>query len=425
VTGGGHVYRPFFDNRFGPPTDSWDVDIRVWGEQRAEEVQQKLNRYVPERRWHVKDALSWSRKELGREVSSVEESFSANALICLCVGIRWVGHRIEVRWGHLDAEADLRQGLLRPNPHGQVDFAEAKAKKIIGYYPAVSAPFLGYNPTRIALTYDEAMAQVRLTEKGSTRGSVELSPAEQIIADQTLKLWQSLPQSPLRVLWPSPAPLPEGDPWLAEDRLFRVWLVNQARSRNPIGGRDQYLENALRVQTGVAQKSTHQGWGLHLHALHALLELETDHLPDYRRPLRLAMLWHDIGKLWNVNTPGTHPLIGAKKWCELQGARFPGLSDDEESLISHFIRCHDLFGRLGRVLWDESYHGGMSPDAVRRALYSPFVPEPTMVKIAKVMWLADIGSIPLLRWLRPLADPLEALVTQKHPHDAMRPDTRQ
>src|SRR5262245_1882805 len=163
------------------------------------------------------------------------------------------------------------------------------------HIPAVSAPFLDYNPVRIALTYDEAMAHVRLTEKGISRGSVALSPAEQMLADQIRKLCHSLPPHPLRVFWPAPAPLPEGEPWLAEDRRFRVWLVNQALSRSPVGGRDQYLANALRVQTGVVQKLTHQDWRLHMHALHALLELETDHLLDYRRPLRLAMLWHDVG----------------------------------------------------------------------------------------------------------------------------------
>src|SRR5271166_4421901 len=71
LTGGSHIYRPFFDNRFGPPMDSWDVDLRVWGEGRAREVQHKLETIYPDRRWHVKDALSWSRKEIGRTVSSV------------------------------------------------------------------------------------------------------------------------------------------------------------------------------------------------------------------------------------------------------------------------------------------------------------------------------------------------------------------
>jgi hypothetical protein len=410
VTGGSHIYRPFFDNRFGPPTGSWDVDVRVWGEARAQQVESRLNTYAPGFRWHVKDALSWSQRELGYAASSLEETFSANALICLCVGVRWFKGMLELRWGHPEAEADLWRGLLRPNPSGQTGFAEFKARKIMAYYPAVSAPFLRHEPIRIRMNNAEAITEVQSTEKGGLRKWDVLSSGERRLAANIVQLRQSLDQTPVPVPWPAPATLPEESPWLAKDKHFRAWVVNQTRSRRPVGGGDEYLASALRTQSGVEQKPTHQGWDLHLHVLHSLLELETDHIPEYRLVMRVAMLWHDVGKLWNVNTPGAHARIGAKKWKELQRSRLSDVGDREEAIITHFITGHDFFGRVERGLWDESYGGAMTPSAVRRALDSPLIPLETMIRIAKAMWLADVGSIPLLRWLRPLAEPLEILI---------------
>jgi hypothetical protein len=35
-----------------------------------------------------------------------------------------------------------------------------------------------------------------------------------------------------------------------------------------------------------------------------------------------------------------------------------------------------------------------------------------MLQIAKTLWRADVGSIPMLRWLLPLADPVASLLAQ-------------
>jgi hypothetical protein len=411
VTGGGHVYRPFFDNRFGPPASSWDVDVRVWGEQRANRVLLDLQERAAKWRWHVKDALSWSRKELSRAVASVEDSIGANALVCICAGIRWNGDRIQIHWGHPEAEADLRRGFLRPNPHGQLGFAQAKAARIISYYPGVAAPFVGHEPAALVLTYTDAMAKVSADEQGGRRRPLRLSLHERRVAARILRLRGSLQPVPIPVPWPEPAPFPDGDPWLAEDRTFRSWVVNQVRSRSPVGGRDSYLEHAFLVQAGGKQKPTHQGWSLHQHALHALLELDTDRFPEHRRAMRLAMLWHDVGKLWNVQTPGAHQRIGSRMWLDLQGDPLPGVRGEEERLVSCLIAHHDVFGRLERALWDDTFRGGVSPDEIRQGLGTVPVALSEMVGIARAMWLADVGSVPLLRWLRPLADELATLVS--------------
>jgi adenylate kinase family enzyme len=412
ITGGGHNYRPFFNNVFGPPSDSWDVDLRVAGIQRAIEVQSQLSRLAPKVRWHVKDAISWARTELGRSARTVEETIGMNPLICLCMGMRWTNHGMEFFFSHPEAERDLWRGVLRPNPNGHLAFAQAKARKIAGQYPAVEALCWGHEPVQIPLTFSAAMDNVRSLEQSVVAHAAQLLPGDRAAAEQIQQLLKSLPQRCEAVPWPAPAPLPDCDPWLAPDSQFRIWVVNQTRSRNPIGGSDAYLQNALALQAGIAQKPTHQGSDLRTHAIRSLLTLNTDHLPIYRLHLRIAMLWHDIGKRWNIINPGCHAAMGARKWRELQGAALPGITPDDEALISHFIRCHDLLGRVARTVTDPNYPGGLSPARALSAMELRHVDPHVMVDIAKTLWCSDVGSIPMLRWLLPLADPVAELLRQ-------------
>lgn len=410
VTGGGHIYRPFFNGAYGPITNSWDIDIRVWGARRADEVQHALERQAPMHHWHVKDAASWARTEFNRELADVKESFGLAPLICTCAGIRWHEGKVQVCWGHPEAEADLRSGLLRPNPNGKYSFAIQKARKIAEYYPGVSAPFVLHERVPIALTYADAMQEVQQHEFGGKGHWHGFTPREEQFAHEVIQLLEKLPRDARLVPWPPPAPLPDGDPWLSPDAQFRMWVVNQARSRNPAGGSNEYLRGALECQWDVQQKATHQGWDLHLHALHALLQLETDHVPAYRRPLRLAMLWHDIGKCWNIHTPGAHQATGAKMWRSRQLHPLAGLSREEEKLISSLITCHDIFGRIHRSLWDPDYKGALDPAAARSMLLDAGLPLATMVRLVKATYLADVGSVSLLRWLLPVAKPIEQML---------------
>lgn len=410
VTGGGHVYKPFFNGVFGPVVPSWDVDIRVWGVNRAQHVQRMLEAHAPHVRWHVKDARSWAQKECGRVLSALEEAIGCMCLICVCVGIRWRDGRVEIHWGHPEAEADLRNGVLRPNPDGQRSFARDKAAKIAMYYPGVSAPFIGHQCVNITRTFPETVRQLHQVERGGRRQWSGLSEKERGYALKVFQIREGLPQAPQNVPWPPPAPLPDSDPWFAPDANFRSWVVNQSRSRNPVGGRDPYLAGALECQRGVAQKTSHQGWSLHLHALHALLQIGTDYLPDFRRPLRLAALWHDVGKIWGIRTPGAHPLTGAKQWRKLEYCALPSLTPEEAELISFLIANHDIYGRLERGLWDEQYMGAMDPAAVRRELARSDLHLAVAARLTKELWCADVGAVSLLRWLLPLADPLEDLI---------------
>lgn len=410
VTGGGNVYRPFFNGVRGPITNSWDIDIKVWGASRADEVQHALEKQAPMYRWHVKDANVWANTEFDRNLSSVQESFGLAPLICACIGIRWREGKVQVCWGHPEAEADLRSGLLRPNPDGKYSFAVQKARKIAEYYPGVSAPFIFHERSAIIQTYAEAMAEVQQHEFGGKVHVRGFSPKEVPYAHEIMRLLEKVPRDARLVPWPPPAPLPDGDPWLSPDAQFRMWVVNQTRSRNPAGGHDGYLKFALERQSGVRQKATHQGWDLRLHALHALLQLETDHISAYRRSLRLAMLWHDVGKCWNIHTPGAHQATGAKMWRSQQPYLFPGLSSDEERLISSLIACHDIFGRIHRSLWDPSYKGAVDPATARAMLCEAGLPLATIIRLVKATYLADIGSVSLLRWLRPVAKPIEQIL---------------
>jgi len=410
VTGGGHVYRPFFNGVYGPPSESWDVDIRVWGEERANQLQSLLQSRYGDMRWHVKGAERWAREETGRTISSVEEAFSCMALICLCAGVRWGDSEVEVAWGHSEAEADLWRGVLRPNPSGQVNFAEAKARKIASYYPGVCAPFIDHERMLVHDNWHAIQVAVRLVERGGRKESGPLSASERVLADRVLELMRALDRSSQAVPLPGPSPPPHGDPWKAADQSFRAWVANQTRSRRPVGGRDTYLHHALSCQRGVPQKPSHQGWALDLHVLHALFVVETDHVPDYRRALRLAVLWHDVGKRENVQTPGAHPMRGAKLWRQTQLHRLPGLTEQEDALVSCLIANHDVLGRLARGLWDEGYRGALSPAAIRRRLATGPLPLRQMAALAKEIWRADVGSIPACRWLLPLANELEQLI---------------
>lgn len=412
VTGGGNIYKPFFNGVYGPPSEPWDVDIRVWGAERAAALQADLERRHPQVRWHVKDARTWAKEATGRDIDRVEEACHLMSLVCACAGVRWRDGHVEVYWGHPEAEADLRRGLLRPNLGGQVGFAPDKARKIARYYPGVLATFIGHDRVPVCRSLGEVTRAVRAGERGGRRQwGPCLSPPEQDLARAVLRLRASLETAPQAVPMPEPGPVdPRADPWTASDGVFRNWVANQTRSRRPVGGRDPYLQHALDCQSGIGQKPSHQGWALDLHVIHVLLTLETDALPRYRRALRIAALWHDIGKRENVFTPGAHALRGAKLWKQCQATPLPGLDADEEALISALIVAHDVFGRLERGLWDEAYTGGMDPSAVRAQLGRGPLPLPGMVRLAKELWKADVGAIPVYRWLRHLADPLEQLV---------------
>eukprot|EP01125_Pyxidicula_operculata_P004761 TRINITY_DN1779_c0_g1_i1.p1 TRINITY_DN1779_c0_g1~~TRINITY_DN1779_c0_g1_i1.p1 ORF type:complete len:678 (-),score=87.78 TRINITY_DN1779_c0_g1_i1:487-2244(-) len=73
------------------------------------------------------------------------------------------------------------------------------------------------------------------------------------------------------------------------DNEFKEWILNQTRSRNPKGGKDQFLHTVLSLKflgsypdkclnTIQIQKPIHSGWTVIQHIKESLLQLETDKL---------------------------------------------------------------------------------------------------------------------------------------------------
>jgi hypothetical protein len=143
---------------------------------------------------------------------------------------------------------------------------------------------------------------------------------------------------------------------------------------------------------------------------------------DLRLCMRLAMLFHDTGKLLG-RTPQRHALISARLFKRLRPTWLP------ERLVAPtqwLIRTHDLFGAFGRGLTDKqgqqagdyaaelslasSYFGALDSQAVRSILLESGLPLAEAAAINKHIWCADIGAIAALRWLLPVAELVERLL---------------
>lgn len=133
-------------------------------------------------------AASWARTEFSRELADVQESFGLASLICTCAGIRWHEGKMQICWGHPEAEADLRSGLLRPNLNGKYSFAIQKARKIVEYYPGVSAPFVLHERVPIVRTYAKAMQEVQQHEFGGKVHWHGFTPREEQFAHEVMRL---------------------------------------------------------------------------------------------------------------------------------------------------------------------------------------------------------------------------------------------
>jgi hypothetical protein len=168
-----------------------------------------------------------------------------------------------------------------------------------------------------------------------------------------------------------------------------------------------------------------------------MLQIETDQLDQsleqagldekqrkqIRCAMRVAMMSHDLGKVYNVNTPGSHEGVGAKLFRRYK----PAWIDPETAKLAEWvIRTHDLFGRLARGVTEKegrritdpdfdvtamtTYKGGLDPEAVREELLESGLPLPVAAAIHKAVWRSDVSSVSSLRWILPVADTLERLV---------------
>ncbi|MEK7862593.1 MAG: hypothetical protein AAB295_04945, partial [Chloroflexota bacterium] len=338
---------------------SWDVGVAVGSELEAMEVRSLLLARAPRVRWRVGNAIAFMQSKLGLTIRTLEEALQlSHNLTGLSGGARINSDgMVEIVCGP-DAEAHLRRGMLEPN--GTTDFPEAerKAHVLVQQYPGLVAPLIHHDPYPVIPDWATMHREVAAMEEGGRRYWSSLTPTEAAIAEEIRTFAVAADKRPIAPPMPRPAALPTADPWAEPDAAFREWLLAELRDPVPSPSRDPLLELGLREQFGYTQKPTHQGWSVHQHAASALLLIETVHLSEHRRALRVATLFHDLGKRCNVRTPGAHGRIGMRRW-----ARFAPtwLSGTERVLIAFLIRNHDLLGRLARGAKEAAFRGAVDP----------------------------------------------------------------
>jgi adenylate kinase family enzyme len=394
---GGSFYRPFWNGIHGPVQEPWNIGVAVDSDERAKEVQERLEKQAPYR-WRVGNAVRFTREKTGIMVGSVQEALRiSHNLIGVSGGVRLLGNgHVSVVFGP-DAEAHIRRGILQPSENANLEEAARKARMLVHDYPGLSAGFIGYMPVPIIPDWATIHKAVKEMESGGKRSWGILTQAEQRIAEDLVRFAEHAGKKPAPAPVPIPASPPAGFPWDAPDSQFHEWLVHELRDHQL--SRDPFLEKALSAQHDIPQKPTHQGWKTHQHAAMTLLQLKTDHLPAYaRRALRVAAVLHDVGKNWNMKTPGAHASLGAKKWAEYAPA---WLADQEKGLVTFLINYHDLLGRVARGVKEPDYQGGIDPAGVRGILRNNSIPPKESLELILALNSADVGSVASLRWALP------------------------
>jgi hypothetical protein len=338
--------------------------------------------------------------------------------------------RIMTEWRTLKREAlrtHLGERALRCRRGLDVE-ERAVAREILRFHRTGDRrPMAPPVPPRTRLP--EALEQIRAAREKRAHG-VSLTPEDRECLAQTRA-----------------APPQGAAGWLehlardAEDAVFREWFLDQVHHHAPLGGAEAWLRGVLdgsafdlKAEACTdAQSPMHQGWGLSRHLAASVLALETDDLcrsipmgaplaPEaLRLSMRLAMLFHDVGK--RVRTPAArHGRIGARLWRKHRPAWCPAAL---VPLVAWMVEVHDLFGALGRGLTDKrggpaleeddlsrpsAYPAALDVQAARVRLEASGLPLPLAAGIAKALWRADVGSIAALRWLLPVAEPLEQLL---------------
>lgn len=222
------------------------------------------------------------------------------------------------------------------------------------------------------------------------------------------------------------------------DGPFKEWFLNQVRSRKPISGKDPDVLKAIQLTKENKpkhgeQKATHMGFPLHKHTQEAVLQTSTDWLDDtsftqeektrFRTCIRMAMLYHDHGKLHNVHTPGSHEGIGAKIW---ESNAPSWMTPEDISLTKWMIQTHDIFGRLARGITEKkdtslddqnydptsepSYQGALDPVSVREYLKQSGLSLNIATQLHYEVWRSDVKSVSALRWILPVSDYLKDMI---------------
>jgi len=167
------------------------------------------------------------------------------------------------------------------------------------------------------------------------------------------------------------------------------------------------LQEVLNLQRVGNQKPTHEGWEIYHHSIMSSLQLKVDHFePSIRKCARLAMVWHDFGKIKNVWTPSAHGAIGSKIWDPPSW-----VNPQEEKLVRFLIKTHDYLGLMDRWLQDPQFKGGFSPASIKRSLQALELEPAFLLSLMKEIYDADIGSVARLRCFLPLTPLLEEIMS--------------
>lgn len=396
---GGHFYRPFWNGLFGPMQEPWNVGVALDSDEHVVQVGLALERALPEYRWRVGNVVRFVNERLGVEVDFAEDALRlSHNIIGISGGVRLLlNGNLHIVFG-ADAEAHLRRGVLQPSANAKLDEAAQKARLLVQDYPGLSAPFIDHERLEVIPDWATIHEKTLAMEHGGRRMWSGLSDQEQVIAKELVIFADVAEKKPSAPPLAPRSLTPTEFPWDAPDGEFREWLLQEFRQPIPSEIRDPLLEAALRLQHRVPQKPTHQGWATHQHAASVLLQLETDRLLEFRRPLRVAALLHDIGKKWNIETPGAHSAIGATQW---EGLAPAWLAAADRGIVTFLIRNHDLLGRLARGVKEPDYTGALDPAYARTVLSESGLPPKLALELIFELNRADVGSVAALRWTIP------------------------
>lgn len=500
----GSLYRAFWNGKFGPFQESTDKDVFIEREEDIEKVEKALAEAAPEVRWAVHSRVQETANHYGLPVESLQKGIVDVPLNFRQGAVRMNQGKVEVllapeveadlRHGILRFDEKVLAKLPADAVEKTFRDAPSRVKKTLEEYPGLrlegklaelyAEKYGAHTSQPVEGDWEAIEKAVIEREYGghSHWRSETLTDREIQIAGEVADFYRTIVKVPSAPPRPKKAKLPgvletirdlrtrdqKGDAlndseramldnqketvpegyesWLhyvateSSDDEFREWLLNQIRSRSPVGGVDDYLKKAFdyaKSGRNQKQKETHMAFPLHKHLQEAMLQLSTDELlksleaqgvpPEQRktirRDMRIAMLWHDMGKLHNIYTPGSHEAIGAKLW---QRQKPDWISDEEGKLIDWMIRTHDISGRLLRGITEKkdhklmdvgfdvsaepSYKGALDPQGVREELLKSGFDLPTATALHLAIWKGDVASVAALRWLLPVVEKVEQII---------------
>lgn len=445
---GGHMYRAFWNSTFGPAQLPHDVDVAVNAPGDEAPLLEALQREAPEHDWSVLCAPAKLKRELGFEVADVREAKTYATFLHRAGLVRWSRGEPELFLPD-GAEAALRNGVVQLNVKLLERLSEPQRSELIARQahrvPSVLLDYPGlrlgpglewkHQPRAIRSSWRQLKQVHEVVAVRTSHNRRRLAREEVELAQQILQFHQTTepkPQAPPRARGKHVEGTFEQLAAETNDADFAQWVDAQTRRHHEVKP-DAFLHSVLSGSlfgTALAngpreQSAMHQGWSLERHLAQALMQLNTSVAGDnaeLRRAMRLAVLFHDTGKLAGKK-PRRHATISAALFGKHRPDWFP---DELVPLTQWMISTHDLFGVFGRGLTEKhghpvadyaldlaapsSYAFALDSQAVRRALRESGLALEHATAINKAIWCADVGSIASLRWLLPTADLVERLV---------------